>query len=272
MNKGSMSPMQSSGQESYKQVVVNGTIYDIAVRHRNADSDNLIFFIHGLGCSKDSFVEAWASPLLASFSLLTFDLPGFGMSIKPSQFSYRMEEQALICHALLKQFAATRVHFVAHSMGGAIGLLLTQNFKPASFINVEGNLIAADCGIISRDVQQLSELDFVEHGFAALTQSLARYPNNTFDLVNAKPEAFHRSAISLVEWSDSGSLLDLFLKLAVPKSYIFGEKNADLEVLQTIRNLVQAIKIPGSAHFPMVENSDGFNKALADFLNSVRLA
>ena len=69
------------------------------------DSRELIIFIHGLGCTKESFDNLWDfTNLFKGFSLLTFDLPGFGSSSRPEDFSYTMEDQAGICKALLDSF------------------------------------------------------------------------------------------------------------------------------------------------------------------------
>jgi len=83
-----------SPRESYHQVVVDGSKYRLATKYRDSSSDDLIMFIHGLGCSSKSFRAVWHFSSLTDISLLTFDLIGFGLSEKPSQFSYRMEDQA----------------------------------------------------------------------------------------------------------------------------------------------------------------------------------
>ncbi len=43
----------------------------------------VIVFIHGLGCSKESFDAAFDFPQFNDFSLLAVDLVGFGDSSKP---------------------------------------------------------------------------------------------------------------------------------------------------------------------------------------------
>ena len=53
-----------------------GIDLDISARLRGS-SDELILFIHGLGCSKESFDAAFDSPDFADFQLLAVDLVGF---------------------------------------------------------------------------------------------------------------------------------------------------------------------------------------------------
>ena len=246
------------------ETTVNG--YKLSVQYRNCQSDDLIVFIHGLGCSSASFYKAWDFNRLANYSLLAFDLPGFGLSEKPEKYSYSMQDQADLCQKLLEQFRVKRVHMVAHSMGGAIGLLLVQKFLSHSFINVEGNLISEDCGLFSRNTIEISEQDFVKQGFFDLRQLTDGYKENCFDLVNTTPEAFYRSAKSLVQWSDSGKLLDIFNQLTVPALYVYGQDNASMPILQRLNVQTKTIQIPASGHFPMIENADAFYSVVADFI------
>ena len=128
-----------------------GKTYGLSVRYRPASTD-LIVMIHGLGCSQDTFVHIWDRPEFNQYALLSFDLVGFGRSDKPEDFSYTMEDQARICRLLIGRFHESALHIAAHSMGGAIGLLLAEHLpdRLKSFTNIEGNLIGSDCGLISR--------------------------------------------------------------------------------------------------------------------------
>lgn len=251
-----------------QSTIVNG--HKLSVQYRNCQSDDLIVFIHGLGCSSKSFHKAWDFSRLDNYSLFAFDLPGFGLSDKPINYSYELQDQADLCQKLLGQFPAKRVHLVAHSMGGAIGLLLTQKFVPHSFIDIEGNLIAEDAGWVSRNNTKMSEQDFVQHGFLDFCQLTADYKENCFDLVDTMPQAFYRSARSLVEWSDSGKLLKIFEQLNTPKLYVYGQDNVDMPILQRLNTQTKTKQIPASGHFPMVENADVFYSTIADFIDISR--
>ena len=108
---------------------------------------------------------------------MTLDYIGFGGSAKPVGFSYEMEDQAAICAEVVKQVFAHKVHIIAHSMGGAIGLLLPPDLLDAalSFANLEGNLSSEDCGIVSRKTVSVSYRGFVKEvlpEFRELSESL----------------------------------------------------------------------------------------------------
>ena len=65
----------------------------VAVWLRDA-GDDLMIFVHGLGCSKLSWRSAWMRPELRDMSLLAIDLPGFGHSPCPEDFGCELEEHA----------------------------------------------------------------------------------------------------------------------------------------------------------------------------------
>ena len=156
-----------------------------------------------------------------------------------------------------------------HSMGGAIGLMLAErgDLPLASFISVEGNLLEHDCGILSRRAAETPEELFVSDKFvkllekasraeAADTRGWAKMAEHT------DAYAFHRSAVSLVEWSDSGRLYEMFAALAVPKVYIYGERSANAEVIARLDG-VHKIEIDDAGHFLTTDQSELFHETVA---------
>lgn len=244
----------------------------ISVNVRQA-GDELILFIHGLGCAKEAFMGVWNIPALRDYSIVAFDLIGFGDSSKPADFSYAMEEQAAICRELLSRFRYEKLHLVAHSMGGVIGLLLAEKAADRlfSFVNVEGNLIAADCGM-SRRVASVSYGVFEKrlfHGFREMARRSINRGERGWAMWSKKsdPLGFYRSAKSLVGWSDRGDLLGSFIRLRCSRAYFYGEANAHLEVLNLLEG-VEKVCISRSGHFPMSDNPSEFYARVAEVIRS----
>ncbi len=233
--------------------------------------DGLLLFIHGLGCSSASFDDVWRFEGFERFSVLTFDLPGFGNSSRPENFSCRLEDHAGVVCALLRRFNPGKLHIVGHSMGGAIGLLVAQMipYDLEAFVNVEGNLIGPDCDV-SRRAARISYSRFRASLLRdlATTARASRQPGMRLWAewsAQASPSAFTKSAVSLVQWSASGSLLTAFRRLPCRKAYIHGSKNSGMEVLRRLGG-IERIAIPGSGHFPMNDNPEAFYRALAGVL------
>jgi len=248
-----------------------GETHDIVLSSRGGGSE-LIFFIHGLGCAKESFADAFQNPALAPYSLAAIDLPGFGDSPLPEGFSCALEDHAQVCLATLASLPHGAVHIAGHSMGGAIAVLLAERLgkRLASLVSIEGNFIGSDC-TVSRRAVSITYDRFRERLRRELMLA-ARGPEEKGMRLWAEwsaksnPRAFTESARSLVEWSDSGKLLSHFLALPCRKAYFFGERNRTIPVLSRL-GPVPAIMINRSGHFLMNDNSDEFYTKLAAVLD-----
>ncbi len=251
-------------------VEYGGSVISIDTNYRPG-GESFLVFVHGLGCSGASFGDVWRFETFARFSVLTFDLPGFGNSSKPENFSYRLEDHAGVICALLGHFRPEKIHIVGHSMGGAIGLLVAQMmpYDLKTFVSVEGNLVGTDCDM-SRRAARISYSRFRASLLESLISSARASAQPGMRLwaewsAQALPFAFTRSAASLVEWSASGSLLAAFRGLPCRKAYIHGSKNSGMTVMRRLGD-IERIAIPGSGHFPMNDNPEAFYRALAGVL------
>ena len=247
-----------------RDIIVEGIKCRVLTRYR-PDSNDLVVFFPGLACIKESFVQVFEHQAFEHASLLLIDLIGFGDSAKPDNFTYHMEDQARICERVIEKFPAGRIHLVAHSMGGAVALLLSDELmkKAVTFANLEGNLSGDDCALISRPTISQSFEEYESSGFDDHAFVFNRCEIMDFD--KTRPFVMYTSAKSLVEWSESGALLDKFIDLQCRKAYFYGEYNQDMPILKQLGE-VPKIMIEQSGHLMMLENPDVFYQKLAEFL------
>lgn len=241
-----------------------------------AGQRDLVLFLHGLGCAKETFAPLWQAPALDGMALLAPDLPGHGASQGLPLESASMEGMAEAVRDLLRRRGGDgeRLHIVVHSMGAAVGLLLAREspVKLASFVNVEGNLVAEDCSLFSRRTAETDLRLFCDEKFDKL-QARARAGDDAIlrqwaHWAEACPaEAFHASARSVVAWSDSGDLLDLFRALTVPKAYVSGQYSANPDVLAHL-NAITKYRIADCGHFPMLEKPVELARILREVASS----
>jgi len=239
-------------------------------------NDDLLFLIHGIGCNKDSFKSIWDAEEFEGMSVIAVDLMGYGESDAPEEFSYDMKDQAACCLELLKEFKHSKVHIVAHSMGGAVGVLLAEMLelegdRLSTLVSVEGNLIAEDCGLISRKIIGMSFEYFRNRHYAYLKRSSKNSKDIgvlewSRELEQASPRAFYNTALALVKWSDSGELIAKFKNINATKYYIYGAKTDGLEVLQRL-GAIETKCVEGAGHFVMIENPLAFAVVLARIIN-----
>jgi pimeloyl-ACP methyl ester carboxylesterase len=193
------------------------------------------------------------------------DMAGFGDSCEPEDYSYSMEDQAAICDALIAKHSRPNLHVVAHSMGVAVALLFAAHTyeKVRSFANIEGNLIGEDCDMLSR---RIAERSYDEYESRMFDKQKTRFRSDIllrFDTTT--PRAVYNSSVSLVQWSDSGELLRRYNELPCRKMYFWGERNADMPVLDKLR-AEEKCMISGSGHAMMIENPEEFYAKLAEFI------
>ena len=244
------------------------TINGIEVRYlldHKVRSTDIIVFVHGLACTKDTFRHVFDKPYFPDSSLLIMDLAGFGDSSKSGDYSYTMEDQARLYESIIDKLSPFTLHLVAHSMGAAVALLFAERTfkKVKSFANIEGNLIAEDCNMLSRRIANLS---FDQYESRMFVKQKTRFRDDIllrFD--STTPRAVYKSSVSLVRWSDSGELLRRYNNLACRKRYFWGENNAGMPVLGKL-NEEEKCMISGSGHGMMIENPEEFYSKLVDFI------
>lgn len=249
------------------QVTLQGTSYELASQFRKSGNE-LIIFVHGLGCSKEAYDEAWTQEVLNGYSLLSFDLLGFGNSPKPESAEYSLQLHANTLQQIIEQHSEYTIHLVANSWGPIIALLMSKTTlsKLASFVNVEGRMLFEDMGG-SRKAASKSFDEFASDLFPAMQAKHRGNPVTAYRLDDASPKAYHEGAISLAQLVQEQDFAQEFKSLACKKIYMFGDQNSDLQSIAAVAP-VQKMEIQDAGHFMMKENPNSFYKSLVDFLKA----
>lgn len=75
--------------------------------------------IHGFPTSSYDFHQVWPA-LTARRRVVALDLPGFGFSAKPADYSYSLLEQAEVVEVVARQLGLERVLLWGHDMGTSV--------------------------------------------------------------------------------------------------------------------------------------------------------
>ena len=86
---------------------------------QSAASEEVTLCLHGFPSSSHDYHKIW-NALEREFSLLAFDMIGYGFSAKPSDFDYTTFNQTDVLQALLENLEIKKIHILAHDYGNTI--------------------------------------------------------------------------------------------------------------------------------------------------------
>ncbi|MFF7154521.1 alpha/beta fold hydrolase [Streptomyces sp. NPDC008139] len=221
--------------------------------------------VHGLGAASGAYTaHISAHPALVNRRTLFVDLPGFGISDRPADFGYSLEEHADALAAVLDAADVRGAEVVGHSMGGAVAIVLAHR-RPelvSRLVLAEANLdpepprAAGGSGIAG-----YTEEEFVHcGGFAATLERVGWLWRSTMRL--ADPVALHRTACALARGTEP-TMRAMLVGLDIPRTFLVGELSADVRDRAGLAAAgVDVITVPRSGHCLMFDNPQAYAEAI----------
>ncbi|MFD5145889.1 alpha/beta fold hydrolase [Streptomyces sp. NPDC058401] len=227
-------------------------------------------YLHGLGATSPAYFAASAvHPLLAGRWSLLVDLLGHGHSDRPEEFSYTLEAHADALAAALEQAGTGAAELIAHSMGGAVAIVLADRHPHlvSRLVLVDANLdpIPPDpTATGSSGLATYTEQEFLAGGWAEVRDRVGEHWWSTMRL--AGRVALHRSAVHLAAGT-TPTMRELLLRLKIPRSYLLPAEDGTLPGTEALEAAgVAVVPIADCGHNIMLDNPDGFALATADAL------
>ncbi|CAG6392463.1 alpha/beta hydrolase [Streptomyces cocklensis] len=222
--------------------------------------------VHGLGAASGPYTaHLSAYPELAGRRTLYVDLPGFGISDRPADFGYSLEDHASALAAVLDAAGVDGAEVVGHSMGGSVAIVLAYR-RPdlvSRLVLAEANLDPVPApGITSSGVAGWSEEEFVHGGgFAATLERVGWLWRSTMRL--ADPLALHRSACGLIRGTEP-TMRAMLTGLGIPRTYLVGEVGDGIDDLDGLAAAgVRVVRVPDSGHCIMFDNPRAYAAAIS---------
>jgi pimeloyl-ACP methyl ester carboxylesterase len=94
----------------------------------STDSGPTLLLVHGFGASLETWYDI-APALSKRVRLVRLDLKGFGLSDKPRDANYTLDEQAEIVAEFVDRLALSRLVICGHSYGGAVAFLALTKLR-----------------------------------------------------------------------------------------------------------------------------------------------
>jgi pimeloyl-ACP methyl ester carboxylesterase len=222
-------------------------------------------YLHGLGAASAVFhAHIAARPELVGRRSLFVDLPGHGISDRPLDFGYTLEDHAHAVAVALDAARLSGVELIAHSMGGSIAVVLAHR-RPdlvSRLVLTEANLDPFPPPTAgSSKIASYEEGAFVDGGYARVLDDIGSVWAATMRL--ADPRALHRSAAGLRRGSDP-MMRDLLEKLPIDRVYLQGEHSGELAGREDLEAAgVHVVTVPGAGHNIMFDSPEAFAAVVA---------
>ncbi|MEY9862327.1 pimeloyl-ACP methyl ester carboxylesterase [Catenulispora sp. GAS73] len=220
-------------------------------------------YLHGLGgSSTHCFAEVATSDGLRGRRSLLLDLLGFGISDRPADADYTVEDHADWVATALRTAGVSGAQVLAHSMGGSIATVLALRHPDlvASLVLIDSNLDPAPeiprPG--SSQIARYGETVFLRGG--GYEETLASVnPGWRATMRMAGPVALYRSAASLAQFEGRAILKTL----DIPRTYLYPSADGPLEGADALRDAgVRVVALPDCGHNITLDNPTGFVEAV----------
>jgi pimeloyl-ACP methyl ester carboxylesterase len=227
-------------------------------------------YLHGLGSiSMPYFAPTAAHPCLAGHRSLLLDLLGFGLSDRPEDATYTLEEHADTVATALAAAGVSGADVIGHSMGGAVAIVLAARHPGlvARLVLVDANLdpVAPTLrpGSASASISAYTEQEFLAHGWSETLDLVGPHWAATMRLAGCT--ALYRSAVHLAR-ATTPTMREMLLALPIPRTFLHPHDDAPEAAEKLAAAGVKLVSVPDCGHNIMLDNPQAFVAELATAL------
>lgn len=288
----------NTNQASYEPADRYATVEGVRLRYwQGGQGEQAVLLVHGVG----SYVERWRHTfevLVTRFRVYAMDLPGRGLSDKPSGFSYRVENLARIVKGFTDAMGLDRVSLVGSSLGGAVVAHFARQYPESVNRLVLSSSAGWGRGVTGAlrivGFPGLGELIGRRQSREAARRLLLTIVNDPSVVTDELVDLHYRMSSLPGAWKGflrllraNGNILGQSPRVyrplrrelrgfSRPTLVLWGERDriipprhADI-VLGVIPNAQKRI-LPGCGHFLMLERADEYAAVLLDFLSATAM-
>ena len=244
--------------------------------------DEVILFLHGVGGGAESWVRQ-LEKFSNNYTAAAWDMPGYGKSILHERMTFPLLADSL--EGLLDARGWEKVHLVGHSMGG----MVAQEFAVSRQNRLHSLTLASTSpafGNSDGDFQKRfvsARLDPLDAGKTMSVLAAEILENIMAEEVDSRRRAIAYNCMSVIPGETYRSAIECIVtfeqrenlpRIFVPTLLIAGEydKVAGTGLMKKTATKIsncQFFILPSVGHLSYIEDPDGFNAVLDNFLLTV---
>ena len=260
-----------------KTLSLNGeTVHYFA--SEDADRDETVVLVHGLGDDKNSFLQS-AAGLREDYNLILPDLQGHGANSRNNKLDYSIAGQVAYLHALLQELKVTRFHLVGNSMGGhlsaAYALKYPAEVSSLVLVNAPG-ITLPDAEVYTGFGEPLETKEDLANVMKRIMHEPPSLPgpiaNHMIEQVNAGLDFTDNVMIPGIKGGEDFDLTGRLAGITAPTLILWGEHDpvVDYRVAEYMDEHIPLSRIqvlPNASHSPQLEHPAEVAAAITNFLN-----
>jgi len=223
-------------------------------------------FIHGIGgIGWAAFGHIAGHPSLGGHRSIIVDLPGHGLSDRPTRWGYSLDDHAAVIAGICRHLEVDAIDLIGHSLGGDIAVVVAERNPGlvARLVVAEANLDplppSPTGDRFSQRIAAQKEADFVAAGYRQILETVPLW-SPTLRLCDAR--AVHRSAVALVAHVQPTGR-EILETMTIPRTFIRGELGEELRDAAGLEAAgVGVVTVPQAGHLMMDDDPDAFVGAL----------
>lgn len=219
-----------------------------------------VFFLHGWVGSWKYWIPSM-QVASTSFRAYALDLWGFGETAHNRQ-AYDLDQQAELLRAFMDKMGIGKIALVGHGLGGLVGLNFARHW-PQSVDRMMVVTCPTEYESVHARLWTTQPVELVDWLSNRTPESLALLS----DTVRIDPNAIAAS----MEGLRANNLFGAARQINLPCLFVYGQNDPAVpppspEKQSAIPQMMHNIILDGSGHFPMMEETQKFNRLLIDFL------
>lgn len=219
-----------------------------------------VFFLHGWVGSWKYWIPTM-QVASTSYRAYALDLWGFGETAKNPQ-GYSLDIQADMLRAFMEKMGIGKIALVGHGLGGLVALNFAKRW-PQSVDRMMTINCPLEFDAVHVRMRTSAPADLVDWLSSRTPDSAAALS----DAVKTDPQAIAAS----IDGLQSNNLFGAARQTNLPCLFVYGQNDPAIpppstEKQASLSHMMHQVVLDGSGHFPMMDESQKFNRLLIDFL------